>query len=279
MKHTGLDNINKPAFDASMKEIRAAIKKDKEIISQIKVIEGESENSYVFPKGVVPLKMYLTIERDSVVLDQYVYFDYTYPACLVDGGGSEFQEPHTLSFIEGCVVISGQFEITQMSELVYINANEVDTVEDTLNFNSFVVLNPINVVANPTLAGTENQLTGLQVDGTKFKVSGGTKLYKHTLGGNITMVLGNNYEIISTDNTVINDMTKFLNVLNKRVGFPFIDALEPKPIIISIFNDGINQKYVFYGITQSTVTNPPTIEKIGELPYQAFSVSDTVTEL
>ena len=45
---------------------------------------------------------------------------------------------------------------------------------------------PSKVVANPTLAGTESALTGLQVGDTKYKVSGGTKLYKHTI--NITCV-------------------------------------------------------------------------------------------
>lgn len=39
------------------------------------------------------------------------------------------------------------------------------------------------VVANPVLAGTESNLTGLEVAGTKYKVptggSGGTQLYLH----------------------------------------------------------------------------------------------------
>ena len=37
------------------------------------------------------------------------------------------------------------------------------------------------VVANPTLAGTETELTGLEVGDTKYKVGGGTKLYKHII--------------------------------------------------------------------------------------------------
>ena len=37
------------------------------------------------------------------------------------------------------------------------------------------------VIANPTLAGTESALTGLQVGSTKYKVSGGTQLYRHDI--------------------------------------------------------------------------------------------------
>ena len=37
------------------------------------------------------------------------------------------------------------------------------------------------VKPNPTLAGTETLLTGLEIDGTKYKVGGGTKLYKHVM--------------------------------------------------------------------------------------------------
>lgn len=40
------------------------------------------------------------------------------------------------------------------------------------------------VTANPTLAGTESSLSGLQVGGTKYKV-GGTQLYIHEISGTI----------------------------------------------------------------------------------------------
>ena len=57
---------------------------------------------------------------------------------------------------------------------------------------------PIKVIANPTLSGNENALTGLQVGGTKYAVSGGTKLYLHHLVGENTI------DIISNINTPLN---------------------------------------------------------------------------
>jgi len=51
------------------------------------------------------------------------------------------------------------------------------------------------VVANPTLAGTEANLTGLQVGDTKYKVpeGGGTALYKHNIN-----IRDNEYESSAT---------------------------------------------------------------------------------
>ena len=60
------------------------------------------------------------------------------------------------------------------------------------------------IEGNPTLAGTESELTGLQIDSTKYKVGGGTKLYKHTMvisGDNTTI------ELISTESTNIKTTT------------------------------------------------------------------------
>ena len=76
----------------------------------------------------------------------------------------------------------------------------------------------VEVVANPTLAGDETELTSLQVGDTKYAVpqgGGGSTLYQHnvcvvlytdntkeTVGGIITAT------IINSNNTVINDVTK-----------------------------------------------------------------------
>lgn len=70
------------------------------------------------------------------------------------------------------------------------------------------------VVANPVLAGTEGDLTGLEVAGTKYKVptggsGGGTQLYKHT----IEVPNIGNLIIISTQSTTIVDTTILYNVV------------------------------------------------------------------
>jgi len=45
----------------------------------------------------------------------------------------------------------------------------------------YKVPQPTTVEANPELAGSEATLTGLQVGNTKYKVAGGIKLYNHTI--------------------------------------------------------------------------------------------------
>lgn len=57
----------------------------------------------------------------------------------------------------------------------------------------------VGVVANPTLAGTEASLTGLQIGETKYKVGGGKQLYRHI----ITFASSSDHYTIKTD--VIND--------------------------------------------------------------------------
>ena len=48
-------------------------------------------------------------------------------------------------------------------------------------FTKYKVPQPTTVIANPTLAGTEATLEGLQVGDTKYKVGGGKQLYLHNI--------------------------------------------------------------------------------------------------
>lgn len=90
---------------------------------------------------------------------------------------------------------------------------------DLTNDSGFITASDVTqVVANPTLAGDEANLTGLQVGDTKYAVpqgGGGSQLYAHnvcvvlytdntkeTMAGMITAT------IINSNNTVINDVTK-----------------------------------------------------------------------
>ena len=67
------------------------------------------------------------------------------------------------------------------------------------------------VVANPTLSGDEATLDGLEVDGTKYKVGGGSKLYKHDIfiqengSGHFIQTLG--LTIYTTNNSPIAFLT------------------------------------------------------------------------
>ena len=45
----------------------------------------------------------------------------------------------------------------------------------------YKVEQPINVVANPTLAGTEADLEGIEIGDTKYKIGGGKQLYQHNI--------------------------------------------------------------------------------------------------
>ena len=72
------------------------------------------------------------------------------------------------------------------------------------------------VVANPTLAGTEADLTGLQVGATKYKVpsGGGTQLYVHNIYmNNMSGSVQYTVTIINSSNEVFN-YDKFITYLS-----------------------------------------------------------------
>lgn len=80
-----------------------------------------------------------------------------------------------------CVLVSYE-TISQKLKIVKINyANDTyEIVDEELNINEFrrivedrkvnVTIDSNDVSANPELAGTEAKLTGIEIDGTKFKV-------------------------------------------------------------------------------------------------------------
>ena len=70
------------------------------------------------------------------------------------------------------------------------------------------------VVANPTLSGDEATLNGLDIDGTKYKVGGGSEvhLYEHRVN-----IAGVDLVIYDSDNKLYNNKTNIVNYL-KSVG-------------------------------------------------------------
>lgn len=70
------------------------------------------------------------------------------------------------------------------------------------------------VVANPVLAGTESDLTGLEVAGTKYKVptggsGGGTQLYMHSIEGYDSDERSILVNLVTTSESELTDITDF----------------------------------------------------------------------
>lgn len=91
----------------------------------------------------------------------------------------------------------------------------------------YKVEQPINVVANPTLAGTEGNLEGLQVGDTKYKVGGGSQLYRNRITlSSCSWYVSSEYKtghltldlICEVLITSKNDLTNYLNNLTSYEG-------------------------------------------------------------
>ena len=79
---------------------------------------------------------------------------------------SDIHNP-TITFTQGGVT-KGSFSLNQASD-------------QTIELDAGGGSGGSTVVANPALSGDEATLNGLEVDGTKYKVGGGGKLYEHTI--------------------------------------------------------------------------------------------------
>ena len=97
-----------------------------------------------------------------------------------DGDGKKIVIPGRIKNASGDVTVGSGLELAS---------------GDTLNCT---VPTPTTVVANPTMAGTEGDLTGLQVGDTKYKVGGGKKYYRHNV--KIAFV-GKSYMFITSSGT------------------------------------------------------------------------------
>lgn len=75
------------------------------------------------------------------------------------------------------------------------------------------------VVANPTLAGTEADLEGLQVGDTKYKVGGGKQLYQHNIRVKALHVHSGSYYYLSTGITIINDSNVSIDTFEKLYSY------------------------------------------------------------
>lgn len=82
---------------------------------------------------------------------------------------------------------------------------------------------PTDVIANPTLAGTEAELGSIQIGETKYKIGGGKQLYCHymQIGGQGNQVRLNIVNDVSSAYTSVDQVTTYLYnaVLRDSSGF------------------------------------------------------------
>ena len=132
------------------------------------------------------------------------------------------------------------------------------------------------VIANPTLAGTEDALTGLQVGDTKYKV--GEKLYKHNIVFSnkdfLAAVVGDylvSLDFISNSPTPITNFTDLYAILkNKVINASGIKKLESNITFIAGVSFSFNQAYARgYDMTAWAVDS-------SLLDHATFFISDNV---
>ena len=96
------------------------------------------------------------------------------------GEQNELREPRSVTEFYLQKILEqggGGTEVVANPELA---GTESDLTGLQVGETKYKVEQPVNVVANPTLAGTEAALTGLQVGDTKYKIdAGGGHLYQH----------------------------------------------------------------------------------------------------
>lgn len=75
-----------------------------------------------------------------------------------------------------------------------------------------------NVVANPTLTGTEQELTSLQVGNAKYKSGGGGKLYNHAIYYFISETdLSVYINVITSSSTPFTQFSEFKSLIENKV--------------------------------------------------------------
>ena len=130
-----------------------------------------------------------------------------------------------------------------------------------------------NVVANPMLTGTEQELTSLQVGNTKYK-SGGGKLYIHSI--NYSIDADNLYVyvyVITSSSTPFTQFSQFKCLINYKVAIIVGPAFCGAASLISTTTDEVWIRGG--GAMGSDTTTYATIDK----KLSGSNFTDTVKEL
>ena len=148
------------------------------------------------------------------------------------------------------------------------------------------------VVANPVLAGTETDLTGLEVAGTKYKIptggsGGGTQWYLHKITSEVysnglyfisnkseAMVIEQGKDYVYCSNFSPTDTIPIINLFNIYNGDSFPNYA---PTVIKI-NVGSPRGNIGYFIT-SEITEDPTLNNTLTRVDFDLTMVDTVTPL
>lgn len=134
------------------------------------------------------------------------------------------------------------------------------------------------VVANPTLAGTEAELTGIEIGGTKYKAGGGsgTQLYRHYIHILYGQYYGMIIIIISLDNEPITQATLSTVLQSRNIIRLFGDSGEN---MVLRFDTQTNEIKVYYQYLFNS--DEDASFKLGNVVEMSgiTSFTDTVTAL
>lgn len=243
----GLDNINKPAYDAAHQEIEelrgevptdaeitalsnAAIQADKDIISQIVISQDEDEQttSIEFPEGIKPLYFYVTIDNTAYELT----FDYENEVAINLETGDILDFTVYSDGTKVLILINSLSDIDLENACVeYINRSMTDEGFPAW-LNTYYLYRP---VTNP-----------------------GTKLYEHTIS---FYDEDDNYfavKIINTNGSPI-DISSQAN-LSSKLGLLTTEACEA--IMNTVYTDTLHE-LIYRGKIVGTSSSVATLKILG----------------
>lgn len=188
MSLRGLSTDTKPVNQAWLENGSTFLEMD---TSKVFVYDGEHkewiEQTDGGEGGDIVIDDAISSTSENPVQNKVIYGALQNKADIVNGKVPEAQLPSYVDDVIEGYYYNGAFyeedthttEITGESGKIYVDLSTDDTYR--WSGSAFVKVGPEGqiVVANPTLAGTEAELTGLQVGDVKYKVPGGGHLYEH----------------------------------------------------------------------------------------------------
>lgn len=147
------------------------------------------------------------------------YQEYLHGICL-SYFNAGYSETVSYDYIEGQWVYNST-DINKFDVDINMNNNDInDVAKIKFHDNSEQTTAGTKVVANPTLAGTEGSLTGIEIAGVKYKASESSKLYRHDIKLQFfsqgTLVVYVFTTIINKSSTAINNFNNFITSIKNN---------------------------------------------------------------